>query len=464
MQPAQSQRMLAAILAISMAAAGCSEISSPSTPTLALQTTSPPTVPSATKTISATTLPDTMPDVACPPLGSGLLDEMRAIETEVADLRGLSPQAGLQRELLNPQQLGRRIEDDVLQEYGAVEAANDSLLYSLLGFIQPGLDLRQLYADLLAEQAAGFYDPETDEMVIVCGEEFGGIERLTYAHEYNHALVDQVFDPQTTLGYSERACLEDADRCSASQALIEGDASLLEEQWLRTFGREQDLTDILAFFDRFDMPIYDSAPAYLQAELTFPYLQGLAFVRTIYLQNGWAGVDALYQNPPLSSEQIMHPERYPRDIPVHLTPPDVEEPLGAGWTEVVNGILGEWNTYMLLLEQLDQDTAQVSAEGWGGDFLLAFQKEATGEGALILLTQWDTIRDAREFMDAFRSYGTARFGEPSGGSASSMEWSTDELDVLFLRQSNQTLWILAPDVETRSAVRDAIRLPIWPTP
>jgi len=464
MQPAQHPGTLAAILIFSMTAAGCAGIALPGTPTLAPQPTSTPTDPLATQPVSATVLPSTTPEGACPPLNSNLLDEMRAIESEVADLRGLSPQTGMQRELLDPQLLRERIEDDVLQEYGEEAAVNDSLLYSLLGFVQPGLDLRQLYAALLAEQAAGFYDPETDEMVIVCGGGFGGIERLTYVHEYTHVLVDQVYDPRTTLGYSQPGCQEDIDRCRAIQALIEGDASLLEEQWLRTFGRQQDLTDILAFFDRIEMPAYDSAPGYIQAEMMFPYLQGLAFVRAIYLQDGWAGVDALYQNPPLSSEQILHPERFPRDAPVQLPPPDMEETLGVGWTEVENGTFGEWNTYMLLLEQLEQDAAQGAAEGWGGDFLLAFQKEDSGEGALLLLTQWDTIRDAREFVEAFRSYGTARFGEPSADSASGLEWNADEPKVLFLRQSNQTLWILAPDIETRNAIRDAIRLPVWPTP
>jgi hypothetical protein len=461
--PARRERNLAAFLALCLITAGCAQPAptpapAPTQPTTFAYT---PTVPPATPSSTATASP--VPEEACV-LSADEREEMRTIENEVATLRGLSPRAPQERVLLDAESLRGRVEADMLEDYTEQEAAKDALLFSLLGWIEPEVDLRQLYADLMAEQAAGFYDPEADEMVVLCGTEFGGLERLTYAHEYDHTLVDQAYDPTVTLNYADTDCESAYDRCLAAQALLEGDASLLQEQWLRTFGSQQDLTDILAFFDRFEMPIYDQAPEYIRAELTFPYLQGLLFVHSIYLQNGWAAVDSLYQNPPLSSEQILHPERYPRDLPVKLSVPDLQEKIGNGWRELARDTFGEWNTYMLLLGPLEEDAASRGADGWGGDFILLFQENRTGEGALLLVTQWDTLRDAREFVDAFRRYGTERFGELTVDTGSRLEWTGVGSSSLLLRQSNQTLWILAPDDETLNTLRSAIQLPLWPTP
>ena len=462
--------MLTGLLTLVLITASCGQPIASFTPTpsptpspraISTTTSAPPTL---TLVATSAATASSTPENNCSTMSADDRVEMSVIESEVATLRGLSPRAPLQRVLLDDQSLGQRVEADMTHNYTQEQAEKDTLLFSLLGWIEPGMDLRQLYSDLMVEQAAGFYDAETDEMVVLCGTEFGGLEQLTYAHEYDHSLVDQAFNPTEALSYSDTACATEFDRCLAAQALIEGDATLLEEQWLRTFGSQQDLTDILSFFDRFEMPVYNAAPEYIQAQLTFPYLQGLLFVHSVYLQDGWAAVDALYQNPPLSSEQILHPERYPGDLPVKLPVPDLQELLGAGWTELALDTLGEWNTYMLLLGQLEEEAASAGAMGWGGDFLLLFRQELTGEGALLLVTQWDTIRDAREFVDALRQYGMSRFGEPIKDTGSEVEWSEATSSSLLVRQSNQTLWILAPDDETRSTLRRAIQLPLWPIP
>jgi hypothetical protein len=466
MRPVQSKPTRAAALALCLTLAACvpRAATTAPTPTETLPPVPTATSPPATPTATVTVAPDTGPESSCPALQADELDAMTKLEGEVSDLRGLSPRAPLQRELLDQTALARRVVQDLLSDYTEEQAAQDTLLYTLLGRIEPGVDLRQLYSDLLAEQAAGFYDLEKDEMILLCGTGFGGIERLTYVHEYDHTLVDQVFEPEENLDYSEAGCEGRFDRCLALQSLIEGDATLLQEQWLRTFGREQDLVDILGFFDQFEMPVFNSAPAYIQDELTFPYLQGLAFVRSLYLKDGWSGVDELYVHPPLSSEQILHPDRYPRDVPIELSMPDLEGLAATTWAVIASDTFGEWNTFMLLADQLEQTDARTGAEGWGGDSLVLLQDRESGDGALILLTQWDTIRDAREFFDAFRLYGALRFGEPSMDSGVELAWDTDGTSSLLVRHSNQTLWVLAPDTQARTALRELLVLPVSPAP
>ncbi len=329
----------------------------------AAPTSSPlPVEDTPTPTLAATLT--SAPAAVCPPLDAQAEARLRLIGSQVAQLRGLEPRQ-VPLALLTRDEMVKQVESELLADYTEQEAQRDTLLLSLLGLIEPELALRELYRALLAEQVAGYYDSETEEMVIVCEAAFSGVDQATFAHETVHALQDQIYDLEDGLEYNDAACDEGGERCLALQALIEGDASLLQEQWLRTFGLEQVLPDLLAFFDEFEMPVFDTAPAYIQAELTFPYLEGLVFARSLYLAGGWAAVDAAYENPPVSSEQILHPERYPRDLPVLFDPPALVDSLGEAWVEVLRDTLGEWGTRMTLEQYLDPSTAMAAAEGWG---------------------------------------------------------------------------------------------------
>lgn len=442
---------------VALALNGCQSSAStttvPASPATALPT---PTQTAA----SPTPTPEVTDESACPPLDADLLFQMEEIESQVTQLRGILPSESVSRSLLTPDQLRETVIHDFLGDYTQEDALQDVRLLSLLGLIEPGIDLWQLYADLFTEQVAGFYDTETDEMIVICGSGFGGVERLTYAHEYTHALQDQAYDIRDGLQYNNDACEADSERCFAIQALIEGDATLLQEQWLRTFAGDEDRSDLLEFFADFDMPVFDSAPAYIQSELTFPYFWGLNFIRTLYLDGGWAAVDTAYQNPPLSSEQILHPERYPKDPPVDLVSPNVSDALSSGWEKTVHDVLGEWATRMVLDEYLPIDEASLAAEGWGGDLLLFFYQEEDDVDALVLITQWDTMRDAHEFSAAFLDYGLARYGDPERPSSTSARWIAEDGITYFERVSNQTIWIVAPDEYTLEVLQKAIPLPL----
>ena len=296
-------------------------------------------------------------------------------------------------------------------------------------------------------------------MYVVQGEGFKGPERLTYAHEYVHALQDQTYDLRDGLGFNDEACEEDSERCAGLQALIEGDATLLEEQWLRNFATPQDYLDIVEFIGTFEMPVYDSAPAFMKEDFIFPYSYGLDFVREIHLNGGWAAVDAVYANPPLSTEQILHPERYPDDQPIKLEPPDLVATLGEDWREIEQDVLGEWYTRLTLDEYIDDDISKLAAAGWGGDYYVALYDDDRGQGAFVLMTIWDTARDAEEFYLAFEEYGDTRYGNGALANLSAT-WDSSEGQVLIERWGNQTLWIVAPNSDDLNSLRQAIQFPI----
>jgi hypothetical protein len=388
---------------------------------------------------------------------------MRSIEAEVSQLRGFQPLDPVERRLVTTDQLRTYVLDEFLADYTAQDAQTDADMLFMLGLLPEVLDLRQLYTDLYSEQIAGYYDTENDEMVVVCESGFSGVERLTYAHEFVHTLQDQHFGFETGLEYSDTACEGNSQRCAATRALFEGGAALLQEQWLRMFAQPEDLEDLAFFFSSFTMPVYESAPHYIQADFTFPYLEGLFFVRSLYLKDGWATVDDAFLNPPQSTEQILHPERYPWDDVVALRFPGLSSLSEHGWEITYQDVLGEWTLRKMLEVFLPENEASVAAEGWGGDLIILLDNPELEAQAMLQLIQWDSMRDAHEFTAAYQDYGVLRYGEAARVSTTSAEWTSSEINVLFERQSNQTLIILSSSEELQT-LRDALTLPMRALP
>lgn len=457
-------RILTFLFLLSILLLGACQATIPTSPPPTQPNPSPSIIATASPQATATTEGVTSPiPPSCPAIEGDVLNQMRRVERDVSQLRGLPALLPVERRLFTIEQLTTYVQEDYLAGYTAEEARAEAAFLFLLGLLPADTDLRQLYVDLFSEQVAGFYDIAANEMVVVCKDGFNALERLTYAHEFVHTLQDQHFDLEDGLAYSESACEHSSQRCLATRAFFEGDAALLQEQWLRRVSTAQDIEDLALFFSTFTMPVYDSAPAYIQAEFTFPYLEGSFFVRSLFLKDGWEGVDAVYSNPPQSTEHILHPERYPWDEAVLLEPPELTALSEQGWEVVYEDVLGEWTLRKMLEVYLPMSISSKAAEGWGGDFILLLRNPATDEQALFVLVQWDSMRDAHEFTDAYKKYGDLRFGEALSSKATGAEWAHGELYVMLERLSNQTLLILSTS-ENLPSIRDSISLPIRALP
>ncbi len=432
-------------------------LTTPASPTMAIGTAAGvPATPATLQTQPAT------PGIQ--PTGQALLSpEIRAqmdeIEEQVISLRGLLPTGPVERTLLTPEELHQHVLDDFLEDYSEQEATDDAHVLALFGLLDPDFDLWNFYLELYTEQIAGYYDDETQQMYVVQGEGFEGPERLTYAHEYVHALQDQNYDLEEGLDYNDEACDSDSERCAAIQSLIEGDASLVEEQWLRTFATQEDIQQITEFYGSLQSPVFNSAPAFLQQSFVFPYTHGLIFVSHFYRDGNWAAVDAIYADPPLSTEQILHPEQYPDDPPVRLQAPDLSTTLGGDWRQIDTDVVGELYLQLVLDEYLAEPEVSTAAEGWGGDYYVALFSDQAGEGALVSVISWDSLADAEEFFLTFREYGDSRFGGAVSFTPLAATWAGEGQYALSERHSDQTLWILAPDEDIAQRLRQAVVFP-----
>jgi hypothetical protein len=404
------------------------------------------------------------PPEDCPSLTSDTLRELRDIEAQVSQLRGIQPLQVIDRLTLPQDELRQRSLDALEGSFLSAPSEERAYLLFLLDLIPEQLDLPQLYQELVSEQLVGAYDRDENLILLPCEGSLDAVHRLAYVQQFTHALLDQHFLGSEALERDEAVCARDPQACLAINALIEGDASLVQEQWLRTFASDVDLEHLQDFFATYSLPVFDAAPGFIKAQISFPYLEGLFFVRSLYLEGGWAAVDQAYLQPPQTTEQILHPARYPRDLPVRLTAPDLARLDELGWSPIYQDTLGEWPLLIMLASLLPEQEAITGAEGWGGDLILLLENPVLNQRALILVVQWDSMRDAFEFTTAYKDYGLQRFGEALSDSSTSAAWETDTLNAIFVRQSNQTLLLLAESPTNLATIREAMLLPLRPQP
>lgn len=430
----------------------------------AVSPTLPPAGPVlATATQASLALTPTPPQDATlqatlPPSGdepsAEVAQQMDEIQQQVISLRGLQPNAPVQRHLMSSEQLRQRVIDDFFKDYTTADAEDDSRILGIFGLLEPGFDLYNLYLDLYSEQIAGFYDSKTKEMYVIQGQGFQGPERMTYAHEFTHILQDQNYDLRDGLHLNEDYCETATEYCAAVTALIEGDASLSEQFWYFQFSTETDQQQVQEFYQNYQSPVYDSAPDFLQKDFVFPYLQGLEFVQSLYDRGGWPAIDRVYTKLPQSTEQILHPDQYPADSPVAVELPDLSGLLGTVWRSLDDNTLGEWYLYLVLAYGRDSSTrlpdslARQAAAGWEGDHYRVYWNDAGQQALLFQRNLWELSSDIDEIWQAFEQYGQARWGQPTSRTANRLDWqSTPDGAVTFRRNGLQTEWLIAPDTQ-----------------
>jgi hypothetical protein len=308
-----------------------------------------------------------------------------------------------------------------------------------------------------AKHVVAFYDRTEGQIFIgPPGADADAVD-ASLVHQYGHAYVDQHFDL-----HSYGAGVFSADSLRARDALVEGDATAVLA--MHSFGGldRVDLTDLSDDLSEAELTDYEGylTSRSLDDVLRFPYREGARFVAALLASGWWPAVNAAYGDPPVSTEQILHPERYldePRDDPRTVLLPDLREDLGEGWRLITQDVLGE----LLLRVHMDQylpdsDEAVEAADGWDGD-LAALWQDGDGNEILVLRTLWDSSAEAAEF---YRSYvevvdrrlegalGVRRSIVPTAG----RWWRGDEGNAYLGRNDDEVLIIWTPDSETMEQV------------
>jgi hypothetical protein len=383
--------------------------------------------------------------------------EARRLLAELAAIRGLSPSGAAPSLVIQSREERRRF---VVAEFGRkysparLEAERRAL--AAWHLVPADFDLAGFLADLLAEQAAAYYDPVRQRLVLA-NWLTPELRRDAMAHELVHVLQDRRVGLERFLagrpGYSDEGL--------ARQALVEGEAVALQHELkLRREGRELGgLTDVAdlqrAIRTSATGPVVARAPGYIRTMLLFPYADGLGFLHAFRRRHPWSALSTVYQDPPRSASQILHPERYldRREDPVPIVLPDLAAILPPGSRQVVEDELGELGLSEALRHFLG-DSA--TAEGWRGDRYALWDVPA-GASVLVSVTAWDSLPGASEYVRAYARLLVAKHGVAPLPDGSILAWTVGTRSLLVEGRGRVVLTVEGAP----GASIDALRAAVW---
>ena len=337
-----------------------------------------------------------------------------SIAKKVSKLRGLKRKKPINRGVMDKQQIRKRLIERVDQEFTPAELQAEELALKRLRMLAVDADYKQLVIDLMTEQIAGFYDPIDQKLYIAKEQQTGkgGFNDILMAHEIDHALQDQHFDLQRFMKPSKG----ESDSVVARQALVEGDGTaLMFEFMMSKMGMDMPWADSRttdAMIDKMSASMTSGKgkkiPLVLREGMIFPYMAGLGFVAHFRQHHPWKRVDAMYKKPPLSTEHILHPEKYLR----YERPDTVTIGKVAALSEhqlIHENVNGEFGLSLILRQhapgrgQALRTKAARATRGWGGDRLGLYTPTDHNGGldgtVAILYTVWDGPADAIEFFE-----------------------------------------------------------------
>jgi len=345
------------------------------------------------------------------------------VQLDVEAIRGLPFKHAIPLAKQSPEEFGEHLDKEMVEAVPEAVSDHFGKIVRRLGLYRgPEIeDFRGMMRTVMTSQAAAYYDPQEKRIYILSGTgdelELG----LIYAHELYHGMQDQYFDLQAYLPQDEKL---DGDQLLARQAVVEGEATYIHTLWaVRKMMNANPSRELMAPAIRMQaeltidqlrgmvgesaeeaMAEIDNIPPFILETLLGNYLKGAAFVFAVQEQ-GWPAVETLFKaNPPKSTEQILHPEKWlAHEGPAIITWPDFRKVQALrDWELLDDDVVGEIQWRIIFNAQGLQADAEAAADGWDGDRYAVFKRKGSDETLLLLRTAWDSEAEARQFTEIYR--------------------------------------------------------------
>jgi hypothetical protein len=411
------------------------------------------------------------PSAAASAANPAFLKAADEVLDQMSELLRLPIKRPLKRSLRSKEQIREYLIREEKEDRSDAQRYADRKALEAFGLIPKDFPLDSFMLDVLTDQVAGLYDPKTKEFYIaewIPADE----QRPVMAHELTHALEDQYFDIEPWI----KAVRPNDDAELARQSVSEGSALAamvdftLRDQRITV----RDLPDVAllirsgALEEMNKDPNLAKAPGYIRDELVFPYLAGTTFSQQfLKAHQGWQDLSLVFQNPPVSTQQIIHPDLYLSGVkPVKVTLPDWRGVVPADWRLLEENVMGEFGLGEILKQFLGQEPADAISPSWTGDRYAVFENSKTKSTPLILRLALDSSDDAARIFgrysetlelkyklrkDLFRRTNFFQFQTETGG--------------VYLRcLAVQCLVVEGASRETYDTITRAIDWPVAPAP
>jgi hypothetical protein len=397
-------------------------------------------------------------------------DEVLGQMSQITGLKLLTP---LKKSLRSREEIRAYVIKEMNEEKNPAERYADQRGAEAFGLLPKGFDLDTFMVNVLTEQIEGLYDPKAREFYIADWSPLSD-QRMVMAHELTHALEDQHFQIETWV----RAARPNEDAELARDAVLEGSAmaAMVDYLMLGTGRTLKDLPDFdpgVLIGDLGSTPTLEKAPPFLKDVLIFPYLGGLTFSAAVMRNIGWAALPGVFEKPPVSTQQILHPALYRSGkTPVVVALPRLEKLLGSDWSKLDENTMGEFGWKEVLKQFLDNDRAKTLAAAWDGDRYAVFEHKQTKKLILAARLHLDSEEHAARFFGQYSEALEKKYSERAkllrrpnffsfdtpdgavfldclGNECVTMEGATRNIFDAFTRALN---WPLAPQPPERPGV------------
>ena len=325
---------------------------------------------------------------------------------QMSQLLSLPVKEPLKKSLRSKAEIREYLIREENEDRGEAQRYADRKALEAFGLIPKDFPLDAFMLDVLTDQVAGLYDPKAKEFYIadwIPAEE----QRPVMSHELTHALEDQSFQVDPWI----KAARPNDDAELARQAVSEGTAlAAMVDYTYRGLGiGVRDIPDIsqvmrsLAVDEMDKDPHLAKAPGYIRDELIFPYLAGTGFSQQFLKSHqGWQDLALLFKNPPVSTQQIMHPNLYATGVkPEKVTLPDWKGLAPANWKLLEENVMGEFGLLEVLKQFLGQDRAENLSAAWAGDRYALFEDSKSKATPLVFRLTLDNAEDAARFFGQY---------------------------------------------------------------
>ena len=341
--------------------------------------------------------------VAESPRATELCGETAQIASELATISGMKLRHPVPCDFISKDKVNEFLKQRVKDAASPEEIRAEELTLKKFGLVPQDFNLADSTVDLLTEQAAAFYDYDKKKLFITEMTSEDSQEPVL-AHELSHAIADQNFNLAKFIRKGQKS----DDGSTARQAVMEGQATWLMSEYLaRRLGQSLRTSPALVKLmssiteSGGQYPVFDNAPLYLRETLVFPYTQGMLFQSEVLAHEGDEGFAELFRNPPSSTQQILHPQKY--FDRVEPTSPNLPKPhLPAGYKVLVGGTLGELDHSVLLEQFVGKERSHEIAPHWRGSNFELRENRKQGRVVLLYAAQWDSEDAARSYFEAYR--------------------------------------------------------------
>lgn len=376
------------------------------------------------------------------------------LKQEISRIRGLVFETDIAFETRSREAYSALLKKNLLAEFGNEEKLSHlSRAYKRIGLLPESTDLTDSLSELQRLRHPAVYDGRGRTVIAPANGHPSRLSFFTGTSEESspsarqlpltlgvaQALQEQQFHWQEKLRTAHAE-----DERLALRAVVLGDAALTALAHVTGESTTQTLTRGIQGIARWATSVdkHEAAlPEFVKQKLVFPYLEGSRFVLWAYSAKGWQGVNRIHSDPPRSTAQILHPEKFyaMREEPLRITPWGLAHRMKSA--SLVDETVGESLVVSLLKPVLGKERAAEAAAGWIGDDLSLYRN---GDHFVLgWVTAWRDAQSATEFHRRYRTAlerrHRAAFEATSAGADSLIAVEASGRALLLQRKDNFVL-------------------------